>query len=130
MRALQKTNHEQCTCEGRKTVSIGVGSVCVLGETWLELLADRFLLLRCYCCVNETFPFGLVRPRKFSGACLFSFLNKGRFSTLSPQSAGVFLKIGCESEKFRARVVEDYREHERTCEHFIQQELRGNISKI
>ena len=28
---------------GRKSVS--VGSVCVLGEPWLELLAKRFLLL-------------------------------------------------------------------------------------
>ena len=49
------------------------------------------------------------RPRNFSGARFFSFLNKGRFSTLSPQSAGVFLKIGCESGKFRARGVEDVR---------------------
>ena len=30
-------------------------SVCVLGEPWLELLADRVLLR----CVNETFLFGL-----------------------------------------------------------------------
>ena len=29
--------------KGRKSVS--VGSVCVLGEHWLELLAERFLLL-------------------------------------------------------------------------------------
>ena len=38
-----KNNHEPCTCKGRKSVS--VGSVCVLGEPWLELLANRFLLL-------------------------------------------------------------------------------------
>ena len=25
--------------------SVSIGSVCVLDETWLELLADRFLLL-------------------------------------------------------------------------------------
>ena len=34
--------------------------------------------------------------RNFSRASLFSFLNKERFSTLSPQSGGVFLKIGYE----------------------------------
>ena len=43
----------------------------------------------------------------FSGARSFSFLNEGRFSTLSPQSAAVFTKIGCELGKFRARGVED-----------------------
>jgi len=32
--------------------------------------------------------------RNFSGARLSSFLNKGLFSTLSPQSAGVFSKNG------------------------------------
>ena len=41
MRALQKT---QPVIKGRKSVS--VGSVCVLDEPWLELLADRLLLLR------------------------------------------------------------------------------------
>ena len=35
----------------------------------------------------------------FSGARIFSFLNEGRLSTLSPQSAAVFTKIGCESGK-------------------------------
>ena len=49
------------------------------------------------------------RPRNFSGARLFSFLNKERFSTLSPQSAGVFLKMGYESGEFRAMGVEDVR---------------------
>ena len=41
-----KRNGQQtpCTCKERKSVS--VGSVCVLDEPWLELLADRFLLLR------------------------------------------------------------------------------------
>ena len=60
MRALQKPNHEPCTCKGRKSVS--VGSVCVLGEPWLELLADRFLfpaaaalLLMTKLFVHETF---------------------------------------------------------------------------
>ena len=47
--------------------------------------------------------------RNFSGTRLFIFLNKGRFSTLSPQSAGVFLKMGYESGKFRARRVKDVR---------------------
>ena len=47
------------------------------------------------------------RPRNFSGARLFSLLNIGRFSTLSPQSAGVFLKMGYKSRKFRARGAED-----------------------
>ena len=83
----------------------------------------------------QTFP-----PRNFSGARLFIFLNKGRFSTLSSQLAWVFRKMGCEFGKFRARGVKDvryfwrgrsfYREHERTYEHFIQQEWRGNLSRI
>ena len=34
-----------CTCKEKKSVS--VGRVCVLSKPWLELLADRFLLLRC-----------------------------------------------------------------------------------
>ena len=55
MRALQKLNHEPCTCKGRKSVS--GGSVCVLGEPWLELLADRvqLLLLLMPKLDNETF---------------------------------------------------------------------------
>ena len=36
-------NHEPCTCKGRKSVSDG--TVCVLGEPWFELLANRFRLL-------------------------------------------------------------------------------------
>ena len=48
MRALQKTQpwtmHAPVS-KGRKSVT--VGSVCVLGEPWLELLAkQRLLLLR------------------------------------------------------------------------------------
>ena len=43
MRALQKNNHEPCNCKKRKSVS--VGSVCVLSELWLELLAKQRLLL-------------------------------------------------------------------------------------
>ena len=43
--------------------SVSVGSVCVLSEPWLELLADRVLLLllmmtmmpKLDTCVNETF---------------------------------------------------------------------------
>ena len=53
----KKTNHEACTCRGRKSLS--VGSVCVFGEPWLELPADRFLLLLLLLRVNETFPFDL-----------------------------------------------------------------------
>ena len=52
---------------------MSVGSVCVLGEPWLELLADRFLLLRQ--------PNFSVRPETFLGAGIFCFLNKGRNST-------------------------------------------------
>ena len=44
---------------------------------------------------------------KLFEARVLSFLNEGRFSTLSPTSAEVFLKMGCESGKFRARGVED-----------------------
>ena len=45
MRALQKAQpcDHTYTCKGRKSVS--VGSVCVSGEPWLELLANCFLLL-------------------------------------------------------------------------------------
>ena len=50
-------------CKGRKSVS--VGSVCVLGEPWLELLADRvqlllllLLLLMAKLFVNKTKLFG------------------------------------------------------------------------
>ena len=68
---------------------MSVGSGCVLGEPWLELLAKHRLLL--------------LRDSNLSGARFDCFLNKGQFSTLSPQSAGVFPKIGCESGKFRAR---------------------------
>ena len=45
-RALPKTRNGQqtpCTCKESKRVS--VGSVCVLGEPWLELQAERMLLL-------------------------------------------------------------------------------------
>ena len=43
MRALQNPNHEPCTCKGRQSVS--VGSVRVMDEPWLELLADCVQLL-------------------------------------------------------------------------------------
>ena len=76
---------------------MSVGSVCVLGEPWLELLADRPVLL--------LMPKLFVCLRNFSEACLFSFLNKGRFSTLSPQSAKVFLNTGYESGKFRTMSI-------------------------
>ena len=91
-RALKNPNHEPCTCKGRKNVS--VGSVCVLGEPWLELLEP---IVCCCCCVTQTLL------SNFSGARSFSFLNEGHFSLLSPQSAAVFTKIGCKSGKFRAR---------------------------
>ena len=71
MRALQKPNHEPCTCKGRKSVS--VGSVCVLGEPWLELLADRFLLLLLLLRKQKD----SVPPETFLGADTFCFLNKG-----------------------------------------------------
>ena len=77
----------------------------MLGEPWLELLADCFLR----CCCSATTDDQTFRPQDFSGARLFSFLNKGLFSTLSPQSAGVFLKMGYESGKFRAKGVKDVR---------------------
>ena len=78
---------------------MSVGSICVLGEPWLELLADHFLLS----CVNETLLLN------FSEARWFCLLSKRPFFTLSPQSAGVFPKIGHESGKFRARGIEDVR---------------------
>ena len=37
--STRNPNHEPCTCKGRKSVS--VGSVCVLGEPWLELLSSQ-----------------------------------------------------------------------------------------
>ena len=49
------------------------------------------------------------RQRNFSEVRRFCFLNKVRFPILSPQSAGIFLKIACKSEIFRARGVEDVR---------------------
>ena len=76
---------------------MSVGSVCVLDEPWLELLAYRVLLLLLLL-RQRNFS---VRPETFLGAGIFCFLNKGRNSTLSPQSADVFPKIGCESGKFR-----------------------------
>ena len=64
MRALQKPNHEPCTYKGRKSVS--VGSVCVLGEPWLELLAkQRLLLLLLLLLRDRNFS---VRPETFLGA--------------------------------------------------------------
>ena len=74
MRALQKTRNGQqtlCICQERKSVS--VGCVCVLGEPWLELLADRFLLRQ------RNFS---VRPESFLEAIMFCFLNKWQISTL------------------------------------------------
>ena len=69
----------------RENVCVSVENVCVLREPWLELLADCFLLLLLL----------LLRPnfeQTFLGAlCLKLF----------------FLKIECESEKFRARKVWD-----------------------
>ena len=62
----------------------------MLGEPWLELLADRFLLLLLLLLLRQgNFS---VRPETFLGAGEFCFLNEGRNSTLSPQSAEVFLK--------------------------------------
>ena len=54
----------------------------------------------CYSCVNETLL------SNFSEARWFCFLNKGQFSALSSQSAGVFSEIGYESGKFGARGLE------------------------
>ena len=76
---------------------MSVGSVCVLGEPWLELLADRFLLLRQ--------PNFSVRAETFPGAVMFCFLNKGQNSALSPQSDDVFPKIGCQPGKFRVLLI-------------------------
>ena len=58
---------------------MNVGSVCVLGEPRLELLADRVLIY---------------------------FLNKVQFSIIVAMGRS-FLKKGCESGKFRARRVQD-----------------------
>ena len=55
---------------------MGVGSVCVLGEHWLELLADRFLLLLLLLLLLRQRNFS-VRTETFLGAGIFCFLNKG-----------------------------------------------------
>ena len=49
---------------------MSVGSVCVLGEPWLDLLADHVLRQRNF----------YVRPETFLGVDMFCFLNKGRNS--------------------------------------------------
>ena len=71
------------------------------GEGRLTIRSFAATTARCYYCVTKTLL------SNFSGARLFGFLNEGQFSTLSPQSATVFPKIGCESGEFRARGVED-----------------------
>ena len=49
--------------------SLSLGSVCVLGESWLELLADRVQLLILF-----------LRQRKFSeGACISFPKEKAHF---------------------------------------------------
>ena len=80
---------------------MSVGSVCVLGEPWLELLADRFLLLLLLLLLLLRQRNFSVRPETFLGADTFCLLNKGRSSALSQQSADVFPEIGCKSGKFR-----------------------------
>ena len=79
---------------------MSVGSVCVLGELWVDLLAERFLLLLLLLLLLRQRNVS-VRPETLLGAGIFCFPNKGQNSTLSPQSADVFPKIGCESGKFR-----------------------------
>ena len=87
-------------------------------ECW-ECLCVGQALVRV---TSRSFPTAAAapEPETFLRARLFRFLNKEHFSTSSPQSGGVFLKIGCfllyrrnqpefflkmgyESEKFRAR---------------------------
>ena len=83
--SAKKRNGQQMPCTYKERKSVSVVSVCVLGEPWLELLADRLLLLLLLMrCVTETLL------SNFSEARLFCFLNKARFSTLSLQSAGFF----------------------------------------
>ena len=69
-------------------VCVSVGSVYVLGEPWLELLADRVLLLLMLL-RQRNFS---VRPETFLGAGKICFLNKRQKSTLSTQSADVLQK--------------------------------------
>ena len=66
---------------------MSVGSVCVLGEPWLELLADRVQLLLLLLLLLLLRPKLFVNKTNFLGVRLVIFLNKGQFSTLSPQSA-------------------------------------------
>ena len=59
--------------------------LCV-GKPWLELLADRFLLLLLLLLMPKLFVQNFLRAHSFC------FLNKEQISTLllSPQLAGVF----------------------------------------
>ena len=63
----------------------------MLGEPWLELLADRvqllLLLLLLLLLMSKLF---VNTTKLLRGAVSFCFLIKGWFSTLSPQPAGVF----------------------------------------
>ena len=76
---------------------MSVGSVCVLGEPWLEL------------CTSQLFPAAAASaplPETLLRARLLYFPNKEQFSTLSPRLAGFsFLKIRCKPGKFKARRV-------------------------
>ena len=83
---------------------MSVGSVCVLGEPWLELCtsqtaAPTATARYCYAALRVT----ETLPSNFPWARFDYLLNKGQFSTLSPQSAGLFPKIRCESREFRAK---------------------------
>ena len=69
----------ECVCEYWECLFVD--------EPWLELLADRLLLLLLLLLRDQYFS---VRPESFLGAEAFYFLNEVHISTLSPQSADVF----------------------------------------
>ena len=77
--------------------------MCV-GKDLVRVTSRSFPLAATTIADAQTF-----RPRNFFGPHLFSFLNKGQFSTFLPQSAGVFLKMRYELGKFRAKGVKNVR---------------------
>ena len=89
MRSLQKTNHEPCTCKGRKSVS--VGSVCVSYEPWLELLQP---IVCCYCYVaasTKSFSHAVAHDRLVSLTKARQQTNTPNTHTLSPLTGAWFM---------------------------------------
>ena len=77
---------------------MSVGSICVCGRALVRVTSRSF--------PTAAAAAAAPAPETFLRARTFCFLNKVQFSTLSAQSAGVSLKMGCESGKFMARKIE------------------------